>query len=190
MRYSSSMHKVGIFTGTFDPIHEGHVAFVDAAIQACSLDSVFVIPERAPRGKQNVTLLKHRVAMPRLALYAKRVKVYESSAAAVSIDEVHAITQDADDLYLLIGSDVAFTLKTWPEFKQIKQSMHLVIGVRSNDDVQRIHTLMGHLEVPPHQYTCLQTSKWDVSSSQIRSLRKHSNTNVQEYIDTHSLYEV
>jgi nicotinate-nucleotide adenylyltransferase len=48
------MKKIGIFAGTFDPIHEGHVAFAQAVLADLSLDKIYFLPERQPRRKTNV----------------------------------------------------------------------------------------------------------------------------------------
>ncbi len=184
------MRKIGIFTGTFDPIHEGHVAFIDAAIKKCALNKVTVIPERVPRGKHSVSATKHRVAMAKHALPSTAIEVRALDCRTVGIDDIEKIVADTDELYLLIGTDVAFTLKTWPEFERIKNSMHFVIGIRSEADTKRIHTLMSHLEITPGRYVCIATDKWDKASSEIRRSRQHTNKDIQEYIQTHGLYEV
>jgi nicotinic acid mononucleotide adenylyltransferase len=92
------------------------------------------------------------------------------------------------DLYLMIGSDVALTLKTWPEFSRITQSMKFIIGIRSNDEAARMHTLMAHLEVSPDRYTYIQTTAAHSSSSQVRSGQARFLASIEQYIQKHHLY--
>ena len=182
--------KVGIFTGTFDPIHEGHIALVHAAIKQCNLDKVFVIPEREPRGKVGVSPLQHRLAMASLAFPSANVTVTDVDAANVRLRDVRQLVVETDELYLLLGTDVAFTLKTWPEFIVLKHSVHFAVGIRSDDDVRRIHTLMAHLEVPENRYTCIKTDSWSSTSSHVRESQRYSVADIQKYIQSHSLYGV
>ena len=62
------MSKVGIFSGTFDPVHAGHIAFALEAMESAGLDKVYFLPESMPRRKSGVTHYAHRLAMLELAL--------------------------------------------------------------------------------------------------------------------------
>ncbi|MCA9332160.1 adenylyltransferase/cytidyltransferase family protein, partial [Candidatus Saccharibacteria bacterium] len=52
------MKKVGIYAGSFDPIHKGHIALAEQAIQQCGQDKVFFMVEPRPRRKQGVKALE------------------------------------------------------------------------------------------------------------------------------------
>src|SRR5437899_2632218 len=60
--------KIGILSGTFDPIHKGHLALAKAALNEAKLDKVYIVIEQAPRNKQNVTDYVQRRAMVEIAL--------------------------------------------------------------------------------------------------------------------------
>src|SRR5688572_27140829 len=60
--------KIGIYSGTFDPIHLGHVAFAKEALKQCGLEKVYFLVEPRPRRKQGVKALEHRQAMVELAI--------------------------------------------------------------------------------------------------------------------------
>ena len=62
--------RIGIFAGTFDPVHKGHISFALQAIEAAGLDEVVFLPEPRPRHKQSVTDQSHRIAMINLAIKA------------------------------------------------------------------------------------------------------------------------
>src|SRR4051812_4657029 len=57
------MKRIGIYAGTFDPVHSGHVSFALQALKAAELDKVYFLPERRPRNKQHVEHFGHRTAM-------------------------------------------------------------------------------------------------------------------------------
>ncbi|HSX00592.1 MAG TPA: adenylyltransferase/cytidyltransferase family protein, partial [Patescibacteria group bacterium] len=54
---------IGIYSGTFDPIHVGHIAFAKEVARELTLDTVIFLPEQRPRGKQRVTDIHHRVEL-------------------------------------------------------------------------------------------------------------------------------
>ena len=60
--------RVGIFGGSFDPVHQGHLAFALAAASEASLERVHFLPEARPPRKPDITDLAHRVAMLHLAI--------------------------------------------------------------------------------------------------------------------------
>ncbi|HVI69805.1 MAG TPA: adenylyltransferase/cytidyltransferase family protein, partial [Magnetospirillaceae bacterium] len=61
------MKRVGVFSGTFDPVHRGHLAFALSAQKRAQLDTVVFLPEHSPRGKIAVGSFTHRLEMLRLA---------------------------------------------------------------------------------------------------------------------------
>jgi nicotinate-nucleotide adenylyltransferase len=184
------MSRIGIYTGTFDPIHEGHLVFMSTAYSACKLDRILLIPERSFRHKKGVTDIRHRIGMARLAADNDTTEVVEWKGEYITLADVQALTKGGDELFLLIGTDVALTLKTWTELEQIKRRMHFIIGVRQKEDIKRVHTLMAHLEVSPYRYTCVETDNLMSTSSTVRQTRTSSIPSVQEYIQKHHLYTV
>src|SRR5258708_1287895 len=67
LRHASPVKKIPIFAGTFDPVHEGHLAFAQAALEE-GLEKVMFLVEPRPRRKQGVRALEHRTAMVQLAI--------------------------------------------------------------------------------------------------------------------------
>ena len=182
--------KVGIFTGTFDPVHEGHISFISEAIASCGLDTVLIFPEHSPRGKREVTPHAHRVAMLEIATKNLPTEVKVSTTKNISMQDIYDTTSSSSNLYLLLGTDVALTLKTWPELPQIIDRMKFIVGVRSASDEKRVGTLMSHLGIDSGDYSCITTHNSLVSSTEIRTSRVHKNPEVMRYIQTHGLYKV
>jgi nicotinate-nucleotide adenylyltransferase len=181
--------KVAVYTGTFDPIHDGHIAFMQSALQQLELECIVLIPEKTPRGKQNVSPINHRIAMAKLATKGMPVVVQKLNADTARFSDIKSLVGAAVyDLHLMIGSDVALTLKTWPELGTIAKNMKFIIGIRSNDEAARMHTLMAHLEVNPDRYTCIQTTAAHSSSSQVRSGQARFLASIEQYIQKHHLY--
>ena len=184
--------KIGIFAGTFDPVHEGHISFVRHAIEVLELDQVYIIPEPIPVGKINVTPLPHRLEMARMMFHdSPAVIIWETKLPTARMPEtIRELNVNEDELYILMGSDVAFGLKTWSNFQDIIQRCQLVIGIRDDQDKKRLNTLMAHLGVLSSGYTLIKTESSGLSSSQIRQGFVPNHPNLQNYIRKHHLYSV
>ena len=62
------MSRIGVFSGSFDPVHKGHIAFALEAAKTAKLEKVYMAPEIKPRRKPGITHFAHRVAMLKLAV--------------------------------------------------------------------------------------------------------------------------
>ncbi|MEI8338988.1 MAG: adenylyltransferase/cytidyltransferase family protein, partial [bacterium] len=61
-------NRIGIFSGSFDPVHEGHIEFALQAIKVAKLDYLYFLPDIEPRHKSDVTHVAHRLEMLNLAI--------------------------------------------------------------------------------------------------------------------------
>lgn len=182
--------SIGIYPGTFDPIHRGHIAFALAAIEACNLDKVVFLPEKNPRSKQHVTALSHRKE-----LIKKAIQTYPSlntTSVLSSQFTVHETLPELrerfidSELTLLIGSDIARTISQWPEVNTLLQEVRLVIGMRSKDSETEIKT---NLPSTLTRITFIKTNFASETSSQIRNGNSpYFNPEMARYASMHSLY--
>jgi nicotinate-nucleotide adenylyltransferase len=191
--------RVGIFSGTFDPVHEGHIAFAKAAREQCGLDTVFLLPELTPRGKKGVTDIQHRLAMlhetiagqPGLEAVLLRSKQFTISE---TLPEIRRLCGDAK-LTLLIGSDVVRTFSyRWQGLHQLFTAMSLAIGLRHNDDVAEITAIIDQLSREydlPIRHTYVTSRHPNMSSSLLRTSAQSSGLHetVAAYIKQHNLYD-
>ena len=138
--------RIGIYSGTFDPIHNGHIAFALSALDVCQLDEVVFTPEANPRGKELVTNITHRTAMATHATKPHtRLRVARLSSSRFTITETLPELQRLfpnADISLLIGSDVARTLPYRWEGLERLAGMQFVIGLRHDDDAETIGAIV------------------------------------------------
>ena len=164
------MNKVGIYPGTFDPIHSGHVAFALESVAKCSLDSVVLLPEPSPRGKQNVTGIEQRVDQIKVVIENfNKLKLLLLSSNQFSTTNSLAELQDyfpEARLSLLIGSDVALTLAGWNNVEKLLEVCDLIVGMRHNDSSEYIKKTLADLST--QKLTFVNTSRPHVSSSKFR----------------------
>jgi nicotinate-nucleotide adenylyltransferase len=187
------MTRIGIYPGTFDPVHAGHIAFARETAAQCGLDRVVLIPERRPR-KEQVTDFADRVAMLQLATKDfPELEVAELSSERFTIKETLPELQKrfGHELTLLFGSDVVRTLKDWPDVDQLLQAVSLAIALRGQESEADINILLEQLTVPVR--ACLVPGDNRHATSTIARRDVHGSTDldprVKGYIKNNKLYD-
>ncbi len=201
MTKTAKTARIGIFSGTFDPVHHGHLVFARAAMAAAKLDKVVLLPEAEPRGKQGVTSLTHRLEMLRLATH-DTPEFEVLSLASLRFDVAHTLPQlvqqfHGAELVLLVGSDVAQTFgRRWPGLEVLLSTVELVIGLREGDDQAAIEMLMGQLQeaypmlTPRYRFVSANPYAHGASSRVRQAVRTSNETipHIADYIVAHRLY--
>ena len=171
-RQSQTKRRVGIYSGTFDPVHAGHIAFALQAATAAGLPKVYFVPERAPRGKRHVTHYAHRVAMIRRATRPyTQLDVLELEDKTFSV--AHTLPRlrrdfPQSELVYLCGSDVIAHMAQWPHVARFLQQVELCVGRRGNETQLSIEQMLKTLP-PPLRVTFFDSHAPAVSSSQVRA---------------------
>jgi nicotinate-nucleotide adenylyltransferase len=137
--------NIGLFGGTFDPIHRGHAALASAAQQQYHLGRIFFVPANIPphKQKQPVSPFFHRYAMVALATDSDRHFVPSlleapaengaSGTANYSIDTVRRLKQSftkTDRLFFLVGIDAFREIATWHEAKALFEECEFIVASR------------------------------------------------------------
>ena len=172
--------RIGIYSGTFNPIHTGHIGFALQAIDIAGLDEVYFLPERYRLKNNDVAHFGHRTAMIRQALKPhKNLHILELNDISFSVKRTWPGLLkrfSGDDLAFLVGSDVLQNLGTWPHVGNLLESVELIVGVRSGD-AGKIQTGMEPLPVRPRRTFFINSYAGDVSSTKVRAaLRSRKNT--------------
>ena len=190
--------RIGIYAGTFDPVHAGHIAFALQAIETAKLDTIYFMPERQPRGKAGVEHFAHRVAMiKRAALPHPKFELLEQVEARFSVERTLPKLQkqfDGAELVFLFGSDVLPEMGSWPNVERFMKHCELVVGVRAEEDIYGLELLVASWLVQPKAITMFPSYAPSVSSSNIReALRRRQPSHgllqsVSRYSDQNWLY--
>jgi nicotinate-nucleotide adenylyltransferase len=168
----SSELRIGIYSGTFDPVHSGHISFALQALKTAHLDKIYFLPERLPRYKPSVEHYGHRVAMLRRALapYPK-LSILELEDHRFSVRRtLNKIRQHLPNsqLVLMVGSDVVFGFKDWPDINELMTSCELIVGLRGQQPTRNILETFTATPLFPKKLTLLTSAKPHVSSRRIR----------------------
>ena len=149
------MKKIGIFGGTFDPIHHGHLILAREAFEILGLESVIFIPAAASPHKMEQKLARgdDRLEMLRVALanefgFDFDPLELQRSPPSYAIDTVEALRRrqpDAEFVYL-IGEDNVGRLSTWHRFSELTKLVEFVVlarsGIRTEHPYQTIRRLL------------------------------------------------
>jgi nicotinate (nicotinamide) nucleotide adenylyltransferase len=181
------LKKIGILAGTFDPVHKGHIAFALQAAKVAGLERVYLLPERTPRIKKNVTEFAHRSAMLRLAVRDhEELEVLElpepKFTISVTLPKLRAEFAPAQVVFLL-GSDVAANLGNWPGLSP------LIIGLRRRDKKADIQKQLGQLKIPgPMSF--IDSPQAHAASTHARLAKDTESVDpaVLAYIKAHNLF--
>ena len=194
------MSKIGIFGGTFDPLHTGHLIVAEAVREAFSLDKIIFIPARLQPFKTRFTpqLPEHRLEMVRLGIAGN--PYFETSDIEIQRDEVSytintivelrkILPKNKVDLFFLLGSDNARNFHRWKEpEKLVKLCEFIAFGrpdsqfdIKANDLTSDFHFFNAPLI--------------EISATNIRDrIRKGKSVRymvpaaVEDYIRKHQLY--
>jgi nicotinate-nucleotide adenylyltransferase len=142
------MAAVGLLSGTFDPIHLGHVELAKAAMSQCGLDEVWFMVNPDPGHKQGTAPVKHRAAMVRLAL-AEGMKLYDGPSAAAAHEPAvfRAVMneQPSNTYVFIVGADTLVRLDTWQDVQSVVTLTTYAVARRSGTDAQAIDDLRHRL---------------------------------------------
>ena len=195
---SEAQRRVGLFGGTFDPVHTAHVALAQAALNAFALDEVRWIPTGQPWQKGwSITDAVHREAMVRLAIEGEprfkldRIEI-ERQGPSYTLDTVQALVaaEPNTEWVLIIGQDQYAGLHTWRDWPVLLGLVTLAVAnrpgiVREPDPaVQRFE----HKAVPLPMLDVSSTAiRDDVAAGQ--DYKQLVPPQVARYIESHGLYQ-
>ncbi len=144
----SESHKIGVFGGSFNPVHNGHLAIARASLDKFGLEKVIFIPAALPPHKPAGRLApeSHRLAMLRLALAgAPRFEVseveLERGGKSYTIDTVRGLIEIGggdQNLYLIIGADNLLEIAAWKEVEELTRLCRFIVVTRPGFDLKKL----------------------------------------------------
>lgn len=198
--------KIGIFGGTFDPIHKGHINAALFFKNALELDNVLIIPAFVPPHKEynSDTTEIQRLEMAKLAfsdLEGFEICDIEIKKGGISYtsDTIKILKEKYKDctFYLYTGTDMFLYMEKWYDFRYILDNVILVCASREKDDRESICEYKKKLEkLYDAKIILLDNDIIDISSTKIRAFITENKDvsdvlteNVYEYIKKHGLYK-
>jgi nicotinate-nucleotide adenylyltransferase len=196
--------RLGLFGGTFDPIHLGHLILAEQCRESCRLDRVwFVVAGVPPHKPVGRTAVAHRLEMVRIAIAGQPAfNVSEIEAmrpgphySVETLESVHRDQPD-DELFFIIGADSLADLPSWREPARITQLATIVVvnrpGIEEIDPASLPHFGPGShpllsVTIPPVGIASTDLRRRLVEG---RSIRYMVPRGVEAYIEAQGLYRV
>jgi len=130
--------RLGVFGGTFDPPHIGHVALAQWAVEALALDRMLFVPAGHPphKRRRTITPARHRLAMARLAArgnpaFAVSTIELDGDGPSFTLETLERLAaRHTGDLYLVIGADSLDDFRDWHEPDAILSLATLAVAGR------------------------------------------------------------
>lgn len=195
------MSRIGLFGGTFDPIHDGHIQTADFVLSEFNLTRIIFIPARIPPNKSDkkITDGSHRISMIDLAIrdYAGKFSSsrmeLDREGNSYTIDTLESFQNEnpGNEFFLMMGSDNFQQFTTWKRWQEFTEKAFIIV----------FRKLDGNLSIPekliPFSERILfsQSPLINISSTDVRN-RIYSNKNVnlpihfsvENYIRSNNLY--
>jgi nicotinate-nucleotide adenylyltransferase len=144
--------RIGIFGGTFNPIHEGHVKAALEVQKVFSLDKVLIIPSYIPphKGTPAVAPPADRMQMVKLAvasypLFIPSSVEIEAKGKSYSILTLEKLRHQFPDalMFFILGIDAFLEIDTWHEYKKVLEQCHFIVISRPRYDLHEAKKLLA-----------------------------------------------
>lgn len=174
---TGQIQRLALLGGSFDPVHNGHLALARAFGQSVNADRVLLMPAKQPPHKPGVRLADEadRLAMCRLAVEGDHL--LETSdlemklpAPSYTVHTLRALQSvyPKTALFFLCGGDMLLNLNRWREYEQILQLCTVCAVPRGKDDYQTLAQRAEQYRALGGKVLLLQMKPVDVSSTEVR----------------------
>lgn len=193
--------STAVFGGTFDPVHKGHLAIVQSALNEFGLGKIVIVPNGNPPHKKDsqVTDFSHRYNMLRLAFDSvdrAEISDYEAGETRYrySLDTMRYFRSlYGDETYFIIGADSLLTIHTWYKYRTLLRENRFIVFRRAGDG--EINRVIDEYSKYAKEILVSAMPMYDASSTKVRSNVESGalepgilTQEVYNYIKEHRLY--
>ncbi len=175
--------KIGVFVGSFDPVHKGHTNIINYLINKKIVDKILVIATGNYWHKQNITDLKIRLEMLEFIKNNNIIIDKKHNNLAYTYQILKSLKKEnpSDEFYLVIGADNANTLVNWKHFYELTKYGIIII---KRDNIK--------INLKTDKSIVVNKNFESISSTKIRNdvtkWKDFLDENIYHYIKEHKLY--
>lgn len=198
------MARIGLFGGTFDPIHTGHTALAERVLTEFKLDEIIFLPAGNPphKSKKKVTDKQHRYSMVQLAVGNHthfsvsnyEIKRETPNYSYLTVAHFKEMYPD-DELFFIVGGDSFRDFPKWVEYETLLSLINFIVVSRPGISPKEYFEAFRGDEKPPRVFF-VRDAAFDVSSTEIREALAENripaqllHQKVTEYIKANRLYQ-
>jgi nicotinate-nucleotide adenylyltransferase len=202
------MRRIGVFGGTFDPVHYGHLVVAEEVCVTLQLAEMVFVPAGQPphKTKEVITAAEHRLAMLELAIASNphftvsRVDL-DRPGPSYSVDTLRLLRKQWGEetaVYFVIGGDSLEELLTWHDPPGILEQLTYLVAVRRpgyNESAEYYDWLEARLPGIKQRLLVVDAPQFDISATGIRlrvaegrPIKYHTPESVESYIVQYGLY--
>lgn len=159
--------RIGVFNGSFDPVHNGHIKMVNHILDNDIVDKVVIVATDDYWDKKISTSLKDRVAMLKF-FESENIIIYEKYNELIYTIELLAALQNDypnDELYLMMGADNLINIEKWKDYENLIKYPFIVY---KRDDVDENDLAEYFNKLNKDNYYIATIDNIDISSTYIR----------------------
>lgn len=202
------MRKIGILGGTFNPIHNGHLALGKAAMEQYGLEEVWLMPSKLPPHKSHFAMLseEHRLAMIKLAAqtdtrFSASDFELRREGLTFTADTLELLTKEYPDVkfYFIVGGDSLIKFKSWRRPERILELCALLGAGRAGYEDETVNEAAESLkrQFPEAEIGTVTLPDYPISSNEIREafytgesdrVKQYLPKAVWDYLREHHLY--
>ncbi len=176
--------KIGIYGGSFNPVHNAHTDLANKLIEKNYLDKVIFVPVGSNYTKSSLASETHRKNMLEIIKEDNFIiSDYEFGQRKYTIDTINHFKNEYinDEIYFIIGSDNLYEVNTWKNYEDILSNHKLLVIIRNNDDINKLRKLYPKYN---ENIIIINLNIKKISSTMVRDNIKNKNIdNIDKFID-------
>jgi nicotinate-nucleotide adenylyltransferase len=193
--------NIALLFGSFNPVHNGHLAMAHAALQSNKCDEVWFVvsPHNPLKSLNTLASANDRAHMVSLALmHEERIKLctieFDMPKPSYTIHTIYKLKEEypSFNFHILCGTDVVNQLPAWYKYEELIQSVTFLVCSREIENQFASHSLVQEF---PEQFEFIAFDPIEISSTQIRETLANSgksndlSESVNQFIFENKLYQ-
>lgn len=172
--------KIGVFIGSFNPVHKGHIKIVNYIVENKYVDKILIVPTPNYWDKNDIIDVKHRIKMLENYETDQIIVEREATNLVYTIDVINELKNKYknDELILILGADNIVLFDKWKNYKDLLK-LKLIIYKRDNIDINKY---LKNLNKVNDVIVLNDVDSIDISSTKIRNMIVN-NKNLDNYLD-------
>lgn len=196
--------RVAVFGGTFNPVHNGHIAIAESALVEFGFGKIVFLPNGNPPHKNNLSVADASARYDMVSIVAGLNERFDVSDYEIRRDKPsytidtlpHLKSAYGNDITYIIGADSLYTLHKWKEYRRLIRECKFIVADRNSNYGTDLIKACECLNSEGANIKCMKMPKIDITSTHIRNLAsqgldfsQYVPEKIYRYIINNNLYQ-